>query len=298
MEYLNAASIHPFLDNENDYYKKVFTVKKNLKFALKRELKCPHTIFLTNNTTSGLIGLLLAMQSKEKLRYNKENGFFFLYQEILNNYNDSINARFQLITHICPQTGKHLLIDYGQNLIVDAAQSLGTPFQSELLSTAIFFGPLHKNMGITVGLGLVAVNFDLLPIDIASPIETVFNTLEKGIVNIDVLKIAVKKIYSTTENERYNYARIDVTDSLVEIAGNYGLEVLTPKDSTSHIISFGSLTKIPIRQTFNIDKMNGKYFNALDILRFSFYSLHNEFDQNFQKKAEDAIACQLKLGIK
>jgi hypothetical protein len=253
-----------------------------LKELLKGRLVCPHDLTIVPNTTLALSVTLLFVVARDWVPVALHNGSYAPYRRWLryllgpNLVAPHRRHLTALMTHVCPTTGavQDLRRDGACKIgIVDAAQSLGTVLNRDLFeSSAVFAAPLHKNLGLAAGLGLIGVRWEDVPAAHRAALREHLMLAEHGTMSRSLLDEAIRAVETHTSEELTNRARITVGPRLVGLAEEIGLRVLTPEGPQAHIVSFKADPPRKIPEMLNLPALGGKYDERSGILRLSFHS--------------------------
>jgi hypothetical protein len=268
---------------------------------LRRLVGCPHTLYLTGNTTDGLIATMAFLSCQGLLPLRLSPGIYPEYaRRIERLLGESEGAsgvcRSRLLTHLCPVTGRTYPLPRPAArpfLVVDAAQSFATGLQVELFERApVFLAPVHKHLGLTIGLGLVAVRFDLVPRRLREALDNVLRLLEHGAVSLELLEKAIHAARAALDHGRgFNSARIQVGRRLQTSARALGLKIITPPGVQRHIVALRADRGRSIQDLLDLSRFPGKYFEDLEIVRLSFHS--DELPGATPEQLEDLAATSL-----
>jgi len=278
---LDAAAMHPEIGLRWDapgkaYFKKAAALKERVHAGLLQSFGQRHELFLSGNTSNGLIAVCLAAARAGLSPPGLINRPYPPYEKLLG-YPGLLEADrpLQVCTHICPLTGEVVdLRAHGDALlIVDAAQSLGTCFQQELVETApVFVAPLHKHVNLVPGLGVVGVDFDALEIEFGSSLRTVLEVMEHGAVYMGVLEECARRLDERQDAASLNQVRIQVGERLTSTASQIGLRVLTPTGIQAHIASFTTVNDAPVGDLLDAARIGARIFKQQNIFRISLHS--------------------------
>ena len=278
---LDAAAMHPEIGLRWDapgkaYFKKAAALKERVHAGLLQSFGQRHELFLSSNTSNGLIAVCLAAARAGLSPPGLVNQPYPPYEKLLG-YPGLLQADrpLQVCTHICPLTGEvfDLRAHSDALLIVDAAQSLGTCFQQELVETApVFVAPLHKHVNLVPGLGVVGVDFDALEIEFGSSLRTVLEVMEHGAVYMGVLEECARRLDERQDAASLNQVRIQVGERLTSTASQIGLRVLTPTGIQAHIASFTTVNDAPVGDLLDAARIGARIFKQQNIFRISLHS--------------------------
>lgn len=274
----DAAALHPQIGAlwgapGRSYYREANALKAQIRTGLKRSLGGPHELFLAGNTSSGLVAALLGVMLRGHRLPQLLNRPYPPYEKVLG-FTAAAGGRFAFVTHISPLTGEVRALRSGPEaaLVVDAAQSLGTLFQAEVVnSAAVFVGPLHKHWNLVPGLGIVGVDFDAVG-DAGEGLRTALEVLEHGTTNLSVLQACVRRLAEMGGGPAVNRARIAVGSQLQSAADELGLRVLTPAGVQAHIASFTTRDGSAVENVIDADRIGARVFARDNILRISLHS--------------------------
>lgn len=299
----NTATIHPRLSGgRGDYYKECAHLRRRLSELLKERLSCPHQLVVVPNTTLGLFVVLLFAVARDWVpvglyggTYEPYNGWLrrVLGPKLVQSNQPHLAA---LMTHVCPTTGAiHDLraADPRAARIVDAAQSLGTALNRDLFeSSSAFAAPLHKNLGVATGLGLLGVNWRSIPPAHHEALREHLRLAEHGTMSRSELEHAVQTTELLTTEDLTNEVRIEIDPRITSVADKLNLEVLTPRGLQAHIVSFTGKSTRKVTDELDVTTLGGKYEERTDILRLSFHSQRLP-DEARGKPIEEVVAGML-----
>lgn len=274
----DAAALHPQIGAlwsapGRYYYREAQALKETIRASLKRALGGPHELFIAGNTSSGLLAVWLGVMLSGHRLPRVLNRPYLFYEKLLG-FQTAGGGRLAFATHISPLTGEVHALRPGPEtvLLVDAAQSLGTLFQAELVnSAAVFIGPLHKHWNLVPGLGVVGVDFDRVG-DAGEGLRTALEVLEHGTTNLGVLRACVRRLEEMQGEPAVNRVRIMVGGELQSAAAGLGLTVLTPAGAQAHIASFTTRSGCPVGDVIDADRIGARVFTRENVLRISLHS--------------------------
>jgi len=277
----DAAAMHPEIGQRwgapgKVYFKKAAALRERIRAELTQIVSGRHELFLSGNTSTGLIAVWLAASRAGMAPLGLVNRPYPPYEKLLG-YPDLLEADrpARICTHICPLTGEvfDLRACGDRLLIVDAAQSLGTLFQQELIEAApIFVGPLHKHLNLVPGLGVVGVDFDALNKAFGTSLRTVLEVMEHGAVYLGVLEECVRRLNERQGPVPLNEVRIHVGTRLRTTAANLALRVLTPSGTQAHITSFTTGDGRPVGELLDATRIGARIFKGENVFRISLHS--------------------------
>ncbi len=278
---LDAAAMHPEIGQRwkapgKAYFRRVAALRERILMELSRVIGTRYELFLSGNTSAGLIAVCLAASRAGMAPPGLVNRPYPPYEALLG-YPDLLKADqpMSICTHICPLTGEVLdLRNCGDSiLVVDAAQSLGTLFQQEFVETAaIFVGPLHKHLNLVPGLGVVGVDFDAVDSNLGAALRTVLEVMQHGAVNLGVLERCVQRLNDWHGPSPINETRIHIGEHLRTVASGLGLRLLTPPGTQAHIASFTSIDGCPVGKLLDDARIGARIFERENIFRISLHS--------------------------
>jgi len=302
---LDAAAMHPEIGEQwnargKAYFKKAAALKDDIRGGLRQSFGQRHELFLSGNTSNGLIAVCLAAARAGLSPPGLVNRPYPPYEMLLG-YPDLLEADrpLRVCTHICPLTGEvfDLRARGDSLLIVDAAQSLGTCFQQELVETApVFVAPLHKHLNLVPGLGVVGVDFGAVDASLGTSLRTVLEVMEHGAVYLGVLEACVRRLDEREGQTPLNQVRIQVGERLISAADHFGLRVLTPPGTQAHIASFTTSNDCPVGERLDATRIGARIFKRENIFRISLNSdVHGvrspEDYESFVTEALNRAAC-------
>ncbi len=277
----DTAAMHPDIGRRWDapgkaYYRRTAEVRDRILNRIARNIGTRHTLFLTTNTSQGLLAICLAASRARMSPLRLLNRPYPQYETLLG-YPGTLaaNQAISLCTHICPLTGEvfDLRSCVESLLIVDAAQSLGTVFQQELVDTApVFIGPLHKHMNLVPGLGLVAVDIEGVDAVFAAALRTVLEVMEHGTMNLGLLEECDQRLDERQGHLSLNRVRIHVGELLRSTARRLGMRLLTPSGTQAHIASFTTIDGCPVDALLDPERVGARVFTRNNIFRISLNS--------------------------
>lgn len=281
---LDSAALYPAIAASFDtgnisYFAACNKARQEILATLSNSLHCPHTLFLTGNTSTGIVGILLGLFAAGR-HLKCLLGCPYVPYTVLLEYllaNNSGNSSVVYATHICPLTGTFVDIKHHTNeiLLVDAAQSLGTIFNNILFAEAdIFAAPLHKHLGIAAGLGIVGVNESRIDSDVSAVVIETIEMMQHGTMHLSLLQKTLERLQQLDGKPLLNSARVRVSSRLVNYAISVGLRVLTPFGIQAHSVCFtASEPHRLIENLIDVGYSGGKLFKTENVLRLSFHSV-------------------------
>jgi hypothetical protein len=293
---LDVASINPQLQPKRlveNYFATTATLKRNAGDALLLAFNaCNYTSYVVNNTTSGLVSVLIAaVQSGKTISLQgAASQHYSPYFNLFKNINE--NADWHVRTHISPITG---LVDNLQKeksavLIVDAAQSFGTCLFPDLLKCAdVIIAPLHKHVGLVAGLAVVWVKNTGVNL---TAIHAVMEITQNGCASLDLLEEldSKLKLYSSRISNR---ASIFINDDMRAWCHQRELSIC----GNSEIAPFACITTNDGKSIQSrLKSGDWKYFESYNTARFSYYSRGSTVESlvDFSEEFRNAIDSQLK----
>ncbi len=278
---LNAASSHPRFDLSEDYYRHCADLKVLIAGRLQAMWNCEHRLFLTQNTTQGLILVLAWCGGRGLIPLGFSGTPYKYYSRFLQQAGLAVteslqNPRALLVTHMSPLSGAITpLPEYSPSLpiIVDAAQTLGTFYQSEVFKhAAIFVGPLHKHIGLASGLGILGVSMRWLGESHGNEVCALAECAGCGLTDARLLEEAWQRLRNDDGFEYINNIRIFVGDRLSKLAERLDCELITPMGLQGHTVSLRSKNKEASLRLLCVAKIIGRWFSRESILRISLHS--------------------------
>lgn len=276
----DAAALHPDIGvlwkaPGKLYFKRAAASAQKIKARLRETLGTRHELFLVGNTSGGLIAVLLGALLGGGGFPRLLNRPYSFYEKLLG-YPAGLSGEGRLVfcTHISPLTGEVVDLRAWRDsiLIVDAAQSLGTVFQSDLVSmSAVFIGPFHKHLNLVPGLGVVGVDFAAVE-GVGEGLRTTLEVMEHGTTNLGILEACVRRLEERGGELSVNKVRIHIGPQLQSAAAEVGLRVITPAGIQAHIASFTSREDLPVNQVVDASCIGARVFDRENMLRISLHS--------------------------
>ncbi|MER5931768.1 DUF6024 family protein [Streptomyces sp. NPDC002054] len=231
---LDAAALHPGLQEPGlarHHFAEAAALRAAVTERLRQELRAADfTPYLVHNTTSSLLAVLFAASASGRTvrTCGPDDRHYPAYAGILPR--GGPDAEWELRTHVSPLTGTvdNLAEDGDGEVgagvrIVDAAQSLGTALTSAALSRGdVVLAPLHKHLGLAVGLGLALVRSSRPELE---HVHRVLGVAESGAQSLDPLRTAERALCEA-EGRIFNRAVIDVDDGLRAWCAQHGMRLL------------------------------------------------------------------------
>ncbi|MDF3918512.1 DUF6024 family protein [Salinicola salarius] len=266
---MDAGALNPRLRSsaEGNYYKECQSVREELKEIMRPHIGDGHSLYVLSNTTHGLLTILAYLATSRKLIDTSDflyPGYEFLQREIATEGQWSVN------THICPMTGNILSKSglLGDRLVVDGAQSFfTTSHHHSLLHAKVFIAPFHKNLGIQIGMGVLAISND---ID-SRHVHDVAKSAESGAGNIDLLRTALDN-FKAEGGSLYNCTVINIDKNTLDLAKRRQIEIVTPPGLYGPFVCLKTDAGSPLPKTFHKFGFETKYFPSHGILRVSKFS--------------------------
>ncbi|MBD2815854.1 hypothetical protein ID850_14015 [Xenorhabdus sp. Flor] len=268
MNYLDDSSINSKIsefsfqnNSDNNYYKQVSTIRKEIKQNLRKHLCLEHEeIFLLNNSTHCLLNVIYGL-NRHSVSISIEEGCYKPYDNITTSY---FPYSIPLLTHIDPQTGVVCSLK-NADFVLDAAQSIGTIWHHKAaISSKIVFFPLHKHLAIQAGIGVLCIqNKDHYP-----EISNIAKISESGTVDLRSYNDALNRFID--DPKLFNIAYFDLTNKEANELEKIGFKCITPLQSKTPFIILQSnfvLDKSPCNKKSVITM---KKIGAM-IYRFSCY---------------------------
>ncbi|MEV7192289.1 DUF6024 family protein [Streptomyces sp. NPDC093510] len=223
----DAAALHPGLQlpsRAQHHFAEAVSLRASIADRLRQELRAPNfTPYLVHNTTSGLLTALFAAGASGRTvrTCGPDHQHYPAYAGILPH--GGPEAEWELRTHVSPLAGTVDELAGDSIKIVDAAQSLGTTLTSAALTHGdVVLAPLHKHLGLAVGLGLALVRTDPPALEL---VHRVFGVAESGAQSLDLLR-AAEQALQDAEGRIFNRAVIDVDDALRAWCARHGMRLL------------------------------------------------------------------------
>ncbi|GHI41567.1 DUF6024 family protein [Streptomyces violascens] len=293
---LDAAALHPGLQSPGlarHYFAEAAALRTSVKERLRQELRAPNfTPYLVHNTTSGLLAVLFAASARGRTvrTCGPDNQHYPAYAGILPH--SGRDAEWELRTHVSPLSGT---IDdlAGEGVqIVDAAQSLGTALTSAALSRGdVVLAPLHKHLGLAVGLGLVLVRSGRPELE---HVHSVLGVAESGAQSLDLLRTAERALQEA-EGRIFNRAVIDVDDGLRAWCAQHGMRLL----NRGHGVPFACITTTDgAAVTERLAPSGWRHFRTENVARFAFHcpGLADDPPADHTTAFQEALALALHIG--
>jgi hypothetical protein len=268
---LDAAALHPRLQPPGltrHHFAEAAALRARVTDRLRQELHAPDfTPYLVHNTTSGLLAVLFAAGALGRTvrTCGPDDQHYPAYAGILPR-GGGPEAEWQLRTHVSPLAGTVDDLAGDGVLIVDAAQSLGTALTSAALSRGdVVLAPLHKHLGLAVGLGLALVRNGRPELE---HVHRVLGVAESGAQSLDLLRTADRALQEA-EGRIFNRAVIDVADGLRAWCAQHGMRLL----NRGHGVPFACVTTAdgsPV--TERLAPSGWRHFRTENIARFAFHS--------------------------
>ncbi|KPC66505.1 DUF6024 family protein [Streptomyces chattanoogensis] len=268
---LDAAALHPGLQPPGltrHYFAEAAALRTSVADRLVHQLgpkAGKFTLYLLHNTTSGLLAVLAAASaSGHAVRTcGPDHQHYPAYAQILPR--GGADAEWELRTHVSPLTGTVDDLAGSAIRIVDAAQSLGTALTAAALARGdVVLAPLHKHLGLAVGLGLVLVRNDRPELE---HLHRVLRVAESGAQSLDLLRTAQRALREA-EGRIFNRAVIDPDDRLRTWCAERGMRLL----NHGHGVPFACVT--PVDGTAVTDRLASsgwRHFRPRNIARFAFH---------------------------
>jgi hypothetical protein len=269
MSQLDPAALHPRL-HPTDARPHYFAAAARLRAAAAGSLvealgASAFTPYLLHNTTSGVVTVLLAAARSGRVVVTRgpAEQHYPAYQRLLPP--DRLGADWEFRTHVSPMTG---VVDSlaGEGVqIVDAAQSLGTLLTPALLQAAdIVIAPLHKHLGLVVGLGIVLVRRDHHEL---STVHELLRVTESGAQALGLLR-ELDQALAEAGGAVFNRAEIILDHELRAWCAERGLRLL----GSGRGVPFACVTSAdgsPLVKRFHLD--GWRYFAEANVARFSLH---------------------------
>lgn len=268
---LDVASMHPQLQPHGlslNYFAMASHLKNKANTALLRVFDASeYASYLVGNTTSGMVSILQAA-AQCGCAVSLQGDDSQHYPPYLNLFkNKNISAEWHVHTHLSPVTGvvDRLCRNSAEVLIVDAAQSFGTCLTPQLLQQAdVVIAPLHKHVGLVVGLAMVWVKKNIRHF---SAMNEILNISQAGCTSLYVLKCLHKRL-EKYDSHISNKAMLLSNKENRSWCMDRGLSICGNLDSAPFIC----LTTINGESVQNALKPGSwKYFKSFNTARFSFY---------------------------
>ncbi|MDR5866189.1 DUF6024 family protein [Halomonas koreensis] len=263
---MDAGALHPRLRSfvEGNYYKECKSVREELKDVMRPHIGDNHTIYIVSNTTHGLLAILSYLATSRNLIDTSDYlypGFEFLQRDTAS------EGQWSVKTHICPVTGNALSKNelLGDRVVVDGAQSFFTAsHHPALLHAKVFIAPFHKNLGIQVGMGMLAISDD---VD-SRQIHDVAKAAESGAGNINLMLTALNNL-KAEGGSLYNCTVINNDKEILDFAKRYQIEIVTPPGLYGPFVCLKTDAGSPLPEIFHKFGFETKYFPSHGVLRVS-----------------------------
>jgi hypothetical protein len=269
MRPLDAAALHPDLQpacTTRHYFAEAARLRQVLTGGLVRDLHAEaYAPYLLHNTTSALmtVGFAAARAGRSITLAGPAEQHYPAYTELLPAGGPDADWEFR--THVSPLTGAVDALAGNRMLIVDAAQSVGTLLTSAALRAGdVVIAPMHKHLGLAVGLGLALVRNGRGDL---TPVHEVFSVAESGAQSLELLRAAHQS--QTQANGRvFNVAEVIADDRLDGWCAQRHLRLL----AKGRGVPFACLTTTdgsPV--TERLRPASWRHFPARNVARFSFH---------------------------
>ncbi|WP_104087697.1 DUF6024 family protein [Cryobacterium sp. N19] len=291
---LDAAALHPDLQvstGHGHYYAQAAELRSTITCALVRDLGAgDFRPYLLHNSTSALMAVLFAATNAGR-SINTEGPIEQHYSP----YNFLLPragplADWELRTHVSPVTA---VVDElgGRSIrIVDAAQSLGTVLTPALLTGSdVAIAPLHKHLGLVVGLGLVLVRRDVPDLE---PVHRVLRVAESGAQSIELLRRAASAI-KNLDGRIANLAQVNVSPELSAWCLDRGLRPLASGPGAPYVC-LTTTDGIPVAD--RLAPTGWRHFREFNTARFSFVRRGRPGEAAVDHVLEFRIAVNRALG--
>jgi hypothetical protein len=180
--------------------------------------------------------------------------------------------------------------------MVDAAQSFGMVLTGRLLSKAdIFIAPLHKHVGLAVGLALVGVRHGMIGYEV---IRAILHVAESGAAPVGPLEQANAAL-CRSEGRLYNRATIVFDDRLRRRCDELGLVPSGDPGDALPLGCFGTGRGVPLDTTVDPCRASACYFRAENSLRFSYSRMGRLADdpEDYSGALLDAIGVGMQRSL-
>lgn len=266
---MDVSALNPRLRNtlRGSYYKECQALREEIKKVIRPQVGDRHSIYLLSNTTHGLLTILSYLASSKNLIEASERlhpGYGFLQCE------PEVHHQWAIKTHICPLSGKTLKESelFVDNTVVDGAQSFFTSsYHSSLLRSKVFIAPFHKNLGIQVGMGILAISNDTD----SRHIHEVAKAAESGAYNIDLLEATLINLKKEA-SKLYNCTVINADEKILKFADRHKVEIVTPPGLQGPFICLKAGAGSAWPERFKDFGFETKFFSSQQILRISKFS--------------------------
>jgi hypothetical protein len=274
----NSASLHPAIDPfPQQYYKKVHALKGKIKKKLSALFSPEFEYYLLHNTTSALTTVLGAVYFDNSRLAIDPSGYrnYKILQERVFRSRSLRNVR--LVSHIDPINGNKsaarvLASTRRELVIVDAAQSIGGYGQAGLFeAAAIILFPFHKNLGISTGMGCIAMNKSWLENSSNRRLAEYCAMAEDGCLNYNLVEDIYRRI-SALRSGVVNKVKIQLSSDFLTYLKSNNLRLVTRRPIAANIVSITSANDLPLADFLDTSKLKGKYFKRENIIRYSFHS--------------------------
>jgi hypothetical protein len=266
---LDAAALHPRLQPAGagkHYFAEAAGLRSDVARRLAGELGADGFVpFLLHNTTSGLLAALFAAARAGRTVHvaAPEDQHYPPYLAVL--ADAPAPGDWQFRTHVSPVTAAVDPLEGGQVRIVDAAQSLGTGLTPSLWQRAdVVLAPLHKHLGLVVGLGLALVRENRAELDV---VRAVLDVAQSGAQSLELLR-AARRAVADADGRVFNVANVTADEKLDRWCRDRGLRLV----SRGTGVPFACLTTTdgePV--TARLAPTCWRHFRSHNIARFSFH---------------------------
>lgn len=267
---IDVAALHPALqlDESGSYFSACQNLREALKQRLRQSMGIEHDLFLTSNTTSGLVTTIAGL-SFDGIGLNLERATYPGYASIRRFGSVSMKNEATLWTHVDPLSGH--VSSFGKNnglSVLDASQSFGTVcWHSEAFLADIVVSGLQKHAGIAAGLGILAIRKGLE----CKGLRHMASVAEHGTVSQHVMQSALER----SEGSRarlFNRLVLNVYDELIQQLSAYGVETVTPVGANLPFVCVKGQFPGDIGSRSAEAGLSAKYFRDPGILRISGYA--------------------------
>ncbi|WP_301271077.1 DUF6024 family protein [Halomonas sp. Y3] len=266
---MDVGALNPRLRKSmsGDYYKECQAIREEIKQEIRPQIGDRHSIYLLSNTTHGLLTILSYLASARNL-INAPGSLYPGYHFL--RFDAETYHQWTIKTHVCPLSGKvieerGLLDDY---TVIDGAQSFFTAsYHSSLLCSKIFIAPFHKNLGVQVGLGILAIDND-----IDNPhLHEIAKSAESGSYNIGLLQSTLTNLtnFKSEASGLYNCTVINVNKEILKFSDKHQVEIVTPPGLQGPFICLKANSGSTWPESFQSFGFGAKHFSSQGILRIS-----------------------------
>lgn len=266
---MDVGALNPRLRGsaEGNYYKECRSIREDLKEIMRPHIGDDHSLYILSNTTHGLLTILAYLATSKNLIDTSGfiyPGYNFLQRET------ATEGQWSFNTHICPVTGNILSENglLGKRLVVDGAQSFFTAsHHHSLLRAKVFIAPFHKNLGVQIGMGVLAISND---VD-SRHVHDVAKSAESGASNVNLMRTALDS-FKAEDGRLYNCTVINIDKNTLDLAKRRQIEIVTPPELYGPFVCLKTDADSPLPRIFRKFGFETKYFPSHGILRISKFS--------------------------